>query len=105
MNDDLTPSPSCPPPDPHPTALRCTLPSLACDSHFHVFGPHNVFPFAKDRPFTPHDAPKEALFRLHAFLGFQRGVFVQSSWHGTDHAVLVDLLEAANGRYRGVGLL
>jgi len=105
MNDDLTPSPSCPPPDPHPTALRCTLPPLACDSHFHVFGPHNVFPFARNRPFTPHDAPKEALLGLHAALGFARGVFVQSSCHGNDHAALIDLLQSTGGRYRGVALL
>ena len=91
--NDIAISPTCPPPDPNPRQPRFRLPPLACDSHFHVFGPHEVFPFWPDRPFTPHDAPKEALFRLHEFLGFQRGVFVQSSCHGTDHAVLVDLLK------------
>jgi 2-pyrone-4,6-dicarboxylate lactonase len=103
--NDLTISPSCPPPDPNPQAPRFTLPPLACDSHFHVFGPHKVFPFAEGRPFTPHDAPKEALLRLHAFLGFERGVFVQSTCHGQDHAALVDLLQSTQGRYRGVALL
>jgi len=103
--NDVTITPTCPPHDPNPKQPRFRPPPLACDSHFHVFGPHKVFPFAKDRPFTPHDAPKEALFRLHEFLGFQRGVFVQSSCHGSDHAALIDLLRAANGRYRGVGLL
>jgi 2-pyrone-4,6-dicarboxylate lactonase len=82
-----------------------TLPPLACDSHFHVFGPHHKFPYAPNRPFTPTDAPKEDLFRLHNFLGFQRGVFVQSTCHGSDHAALVDLLAAGEGRYRGVALL
>ncbi len=101
--DDLTPT--IPPPDPHQKKPRLVLPPLACDSHFHVFGPHKTFPYAFDRTFTPADAPKEDLFRLHAFLGFQRGVFVQSSCHGHDHAALVDLLAAGNGRYRGVALL
>jgi 2-pyrone-4,6-dicarboxylate lactonase len=101
--DDLTPT--IPPPDPHPKKPRLVLPPLACDSHFHVFGPHKTFPYAPDRTFTPADAPKEDLFRLHAFLGFERGVFVQSSCHGHDHAALVDLLAAGNGRYRGVALL
>jgi 2-pyrone-4,6-dicarboxylate lactonase len=101
--DDLTPT--IPPPDPHPKKPRLVLPPLACDSHFHVFGPHKRFPFAPDRTFTPADAPKEDLFRLHAFLGFERGVFVQSSCHGHDHAALVDLLAAGQGRYRGVALL
>ena len=70
-----------------------------------MFGPHAKFPYAPKRPFTPTDAPKEDLFRLHEFLGFQRGVFVQSTCHGSDHAALVDLLEAGQGRYRGVALL
>lgn len=101
--DDLTPT--IPPPDPNPKKPRFKLPPLACDSHFHVFGPHGKFPYAAKRPFTPTDAPKEDLFRLHAFLGFERGVFVQSTCHGTDNSVLVDLLAAGQGRYRGVALL
>jgi 2-pyrone-4,6-dicarboxylate lactonase len=101
--DDLTPS--IPPPDPNPKKPRITLPPNACDSHFHVFGPHSKFPYAPNRPFTPADAPKEDLFKLHEFLGFQRGVFVQSTCHGTDNRVLVDLLAAGNGRYRGAALL
>jgi 2-pyrone-4,6-dicarboxylate lactonase len=101
--DDLTPT--ILPPNPNPKKPRLTLPPLACDSHFHVFGPHAKFPYAPNRPFTPTDAPKEDLFRLHEFLGFQRGVFVQSTCHGSDHAALVDLLAAGKGRYRGVALL
>ena len=101
--DDLTPTIA--PPDPNPKKPRLRLPPLACDSHFHVFGPHQKFPYAPDRTFTPADASKEDLFRLHAFLGFERGVFVQSSCHGHDHAALVDLLAAGKDRYRGVALL
>jgi len=101
--DDL--APTIAPPDPNPKKPRLRLPPLACDSHFHVFGPHRRFRFAPDRSFTPADAPKEELFRLHAFLGIERGVFVQSTCHGSDHAALVDLLAAGEGRYRGVALL
>jgi len=98
-------TPTCPPPDPNPKKPRFKLPPLACDSHFHVFGPHAVFPFTPERAFTPPDAPKEKLLALHAFLGFARGVFVHSSCHGSDHAVLIDFLESTGGRYRGVALL
>ena len=77
--DDLTPT--IPPHDPNPKKPSITLPPLSCDSHFHVFGPHSKFPYAPDRAFTPTDASKEDLFRLHEFLGFQRGVFVQSTAH------------------------
>src|SRR3974377_2393270 len=99
------PPPRIAPPDPNPKKPNLKLPPLACDSHFHVFGPHRKFPYAPDRPFTPTDAPKEDLFRLHDFLGFHRGGFVHSPCHGSDHAVLLDLLAAGGGRYRGVALL
>jgi 2-pyrone-4,6-dicarboxylate lactonase len=101
--DDLTPTIA--PHDRNPKKPSITLPPLSCDSHFHVFGPHSKFPYAPNRPFTPTDAPKEELFKLHEFLGIQRGVFVQSTCHGTDNSVLVDLLKAGNGRYRGSALL
>ena len=52
--DDLTPTVA--PPDPNPTKPKFKLPPLACDSHFHVFGPHSKFPYAPDRPFTPGEA-------------------------------------------------
>lgn len=101
----LGPEPTCAPYDPHPHQPQFRPPPLACDSHFHVFGPADKFPYAPQRTFTPHDAPKEMLFALHRMLGFERGVFVHSSCHGDDHSVLVDMLKAGGGRYRGVALL
>jgi predicted TIM-barrel fold metal-dependent hydrolase len=98
-------APACLPPDPNPKKPGLVLPPLSCDSHFHVFGPRNVFSFAADRTFTPQDAAKEKLFALHRLLGFERGVFVQSGAHGSDHAVVLDLLAAGQGRYRAVGLI
>ena len=105
QNRPTSAEPTCPPPDPNPMRPRIKLPPLSCDSHFHIFGPGKVFPYAAQRAFTPHDAPKERLFALHAFLGFERGIFVQSSCHGTDHAAVLDALKDAKGRYRGVALL
>jgi len=101
----LGPEPTCPPPDPNPTQPRHALPPLACDSHFHIFGPASKYPYASSRTFTPHDAPKDRLFGLHKLLGFERGVFVQASCHGPDHAPVLEALKEAQGRYRGVALL
>ena len=84
----LGPEPTCPPPDPNPTKPAHALPPLACDSHFHIFGPAARFPWAPIRTFTPHDAPKVRLFALHKLLGFERGVFVQASCHGPDHGAV-----------------
>jgi len=96
------PSPSF---NPNPRKPRLQLPAGACDTHFHVFGPQKRFPFAADRSYTPTcDAPKETLFSMHAMMGIQRGVVVQSAAHGFDNSAAADLL-AANRNYRGIALL
>jgi 2-pyrone-4,6-dicarboxylate lactonase len=91
--------------DRRPRGPAFSLPPLACDAHVHVFGPIARFPFAPERPFTPDEAPKEELFALHARLGIERCVVVQSSCHGLDNAVTEDALAAKAGAYRGVALL
>ena len=43
----------------NPRKPKLKLPRGACDTHFHVFGPHQHFPFAPERSYTPTcDAPK-----------------------------------------------
>jgi len=81
------------------------LPRGAVDAHCHVFGPGNVFPYAPERKYTPVDAPKEKLFALHDFLGFDRSVIVQATCHGADNRALVDALVAAGDRARGVATI
>jgi 2-pyrone-4,6-dicarboxylate lactonase len=91
---------------PNPSKPKLELPRGACDTHFHVFGPQQRFPFAKDRSYTPAgDAPKEALFKLHQHLGIDRGVVVQSAAHGMDNAAAADLIASGNGNYLGVALV
>jgi 2-pyrone-4,6-dicarboxylate lactonase len=89
---------------PSPRKPRLALPRGACDTHFHVFGPQAVFPFAAERRFTPGDAPKDKLYALHAHLGIERGVVVQSAVHGHDNSAAADLM---NGRkeYLGIALV
>jgi 2-pyrone-4,6-dicarboxylate lactonase len=101
----LVPSDGCPPPHPNPRRPSITLPPGSCDSHCHVFGPQATFPYAKNRTFTPAEAPVEALAALHKLLGLQRAVIVQSSCYGTDHSALLDALNRSEGRYRGVALI
>jgi 2-pyrone-4,6-dicarboxylate lactonase len=90
----------------HPGKPKLKLPKGACDSHFHVFGPQAAFPYAAERSYTPPaDAPKEALFRLHAHLGIERGVVVQSAVHALDNSASADLIAARPQAYRGVALI
>ncbi len=90
---------------PNPSKPHFVPPPGAVDAHCHVFGPEAKFPFAPERKYTPCDAPKEALFRLRDFLGFARNVIVQASCHGTDNAALVDALETAGDKARGVAVV
>ena len=80
-------------------------PPGAVDAHCHVFGPAAVFPYAPERKYTPCDAPKERLFALRDFLGFERTVIVQASCHGRDNGALVDALETAGDHARGVAVV
>ena len=91
------------PPTPNPRKPRLKVPPGAWDTHFHAYGPPQVFPYAEDRFFTPPAAPIEHYFKLAAFLGFERGVIAQSSVHGDrDLRVTLDAIEKSDGRLRGM---
>jgi 2-pyrone-4,6-dicarboxylate lactonase len=90
---------------PNPSKPKFIPPPGAVDAHCHVFGPEAKFPFAPERKYTPCDAPKERLFALRDFLGFDKNVVVQASCHATDNRALVDALDAAAGRARGIAFI
>ncbi|CAB3806934.1 amidohydrolase family protein [Paraburkholderia fynbosensis] len=81
------------------------LPPGACDTHVHVVGPRSRFPFVENRPFTPADASKEALFELHRVLGFERCVVVQSGIHGFDNSAVEEAIATSDGSWVGVALV
>jgi 2-pyrone-4,6-dicarboxylate lactonase len=91
--------------DPHPSKPSYVPPPGAVDSHCHVFGPGDVFPYAPERKYTPTDAGKDKLFALRDFLGFGRNVVVQATCHGADNSAMVDALLAADNRARGVATI
>ncbi|MDD7941223.1 amidohydrolase family protein [Actinomycetospora lutea] len=88
--------------DPAPSSPTLALPPGAVDAHCHVFGPAERFPFAPERKYTPTDAGREQLAALRDHLGLARQVIVQATCHGSDNRALVDALDAADGRARGV---
>ena len=63
------------------------------------------FPYAPERKYTPCDAPKERLFALRDFLGFDKNVIVQASCHSKDNRAMVDALETSNNKARGVAFV
>lgn len=90
---------------PNPSRPAFKAPAGAVDAHCHVFGPEDRFPYAPERKYTPCDAPKEKLFALRDFLGFDRNVIVQASCHSKDNRAMVDALEASGDRARGVAFV
>jgi len=90
---------------PNPSKPRFKVPAGAVDAHCHVFGPAKRFPYAPERKYTPVDAPKEKLFQLRDFLGFDKNVIVQASCHGKDNAALIDALVNSNDKARGIAVI
>ena len=68
-------------------------PPGAWDTHAHIFGPVEKFPFAAGRGYTPADTPVEKYLALLDHLGFAHGVIVQGNAHGYDNRVVIDALE------------
>jgi len=99
------PNKGCLPPDPDPVVPSIVLPPGACDAHCHVFGPASRFPYARDRSYTPPDAPVEKLRALHARLGISRAVIVHASCHGSIMDVTLDAIASSGGLYRGVAVV
>lgn len=87
---------------PAPSIPSFKLPPGSVDAHCHVFGPGDTFPYAPQRKYTPCDASKEQLFALRDRLGFERNVLVQATCHGNDNRALLDALNTAGDKARGV---
>lgn len=93
--------PGCLGPRP-PASPRCKPPAGSWDTHFHVLGPQQRFPYAASRKYTPPDAPLERLLRVHQVLGIERGLVVHANTHGFDNAVDLDATARSGGRYFAV---
>ncbi len=90
------------PPDPNPRKPRFTPPPGTCDTHFHVFGPPEVFPYVESRLYTPPAAPIEHYLSMAKTIGMERGVLVVPAVHGFENEVMHDALAKAEGRLRGM---
>jgi 2-pyrone-4,6-dicarboxylate lactonase len=87
--------------DPEPRTPCKMPPPHACDSQFHVFGPADRYPVLRGAAYEMPSATIERALKLHATLGFTRGVIVQATTYGADHQVVLDGLAVAGSGYRG----
>jgi predicted TIM-barrel fold metal-dependent hydrolase len=65
-------------------------PALACDCHFHIFGPYDRYPLHPGRSYTPPAALVPAYLAMADTVGITRMVVVQASVYGTQNAVTLD---------------
>ena len=72
-------------------------PRLSCDSHFHVFGPADRYPYGTDLRYKPPQAPLDDFLTFSQRLGFERWVFVQPSAYGRDNACMLDAMGTLPG--------
>ena len=76
---------------------------MNCDSHFHVFGAPQRYPYAGDLRYRPPHAPLSEYLKEAGKFGIERFVFVQPSAYGRDNACMLDAMrEVGPGRCRGI---
>jgi 2-pyrone-4,6-dicarboxylate lactonase len=77
-------------------------PPFSCDSHFHVFGPAERYPYSTDLRYQPPLASLEDYLGLARRLGLSRYVFVQPSAYGRDNRCLLDAMRVVGAKCRGI---
>jgi predicted TIM-barrel fold metal-dependent hydrolase len=87
--------------DPSPRRPSKPPPSKTVDSQFHVLGPPEKYPVRPGAAYQMPSATWDAALRMHKALGISRGIIVQTTTYGADHAVVLDGLAAMGPNYRG----
>ena len=81
------------------------MPHNACDTHAHICGPIERYPYSERRVYTPPDALLAAYRHMLDTLGVERAVLVQPSVYGTDNTVMLQAMAEMGARSRGVAVV
>jgi len=81
------------------------VPAGACDSHTHIFGDPEKFPFFAGRVYTPEPASPEEMAALHKSLHLERVVIVTPSVYGPDNSATLFGMKARGATARGVAVI
>jgi predicted TIM-barrel fold metal-dependent hydrolase len=98
MDTVPTLAPAHPPGD----APSWPVPAGGWDAHAHVFGPRDDYPLAPGRRYVPPTQTLAQYLTTLDRLGVAHGVLVQPSVYGLDNSCLLDALDQAPERLRGV---
>jgi predicted TIM-barrel fold metal-dependent hydrolase len=87
------------------TLVNFDVPAGACDTHTHVFGDPQHFPFAAVRAYTPEPASVAEMRALHSALHTDRVVVVHPSVYGTDNSCTLDGMKQLGSIARGIAVI
>ena len=87
------------------TPVNFAVPAGACDSHTHIFGDPQRFPFMPARIYTPEPASIDEMRSLHRSLHTDRVVVVHPSVYGTDNACTLDAIKQLGSGARGIAVI
>ncbi|WP_010138498.1 amidohydrolase family protein [Oceanicola sp. S124] len=87
----------------NPTPRRPSVlpPKGTCDSQFHVLGDPETYPTRPGAAYQMPSATWDRARHVHEQLGISRGIIVQTTTYGADHAVVLDGLKAMGPNYKG----
>lgn len=91
--------------DPDTRAPSRRAPPGSCDAQIHVFGDLVRYPVRREAVFGAPDATFSAARRMHAALGIDRCVIVQSTVYGYEHSCMLDALAEGGPQYRGCAMI
>jgi predicted TIM-barrel fold metal-dependent hydrolase len=87
------------------TPVHFDVPAGACDSHTHIFGDPQQFPWFSGRTYTPESASVAEMRALHRALHIDRVVIVNPSVYGTDNSCTLDAMKQLGSRARGIAVI
>jgi predicted TIM-barrel fold metal-dependent hydrolase len=92
------------PPDPNPRVPKLKAPPGACDTHIHIFGPADKYPFDARAAYHSPDALPETYIAWQKTLGLSRAVIIHPTALGFNNARTLDTLRAYPDRFRAVAV-
>jgi predicted TIM-barrel fold metal-dependent hydrolase len=80
-------------------------PPAATDSHAHLFGPPERYPYAGKRSYDPETKTDDEYVAMLGQWGIARGVLVQPSVHGEDNGAMLAAIARRPEMFRGVAIV
>ena len=92
-------------PDPNPRTPKFHCPRGTIDSHIHLFGPADRYPYDPKAYYLPPEALPETNIKLQDTLGISASVIISGGAYGRNTRHLADTLTRFPDRFRGIALV